>query len=282
MRVAVSTRIPSAVARVQKLTVVSFAWVIFWSHANLLGIELIENGSFEEGRLDGGLMLNSWSDAPSGVNNRGLAVSRYHPSSPQLFEYPPGIPTPPDFDAMIQPAGAGDYFGFRWGWGNGDGLSGSATQLIDVSRYTDLPFQFSAWLASRFGASDIDYAVVSLEFFTGPDGMGDSLGTVLFDGNDQESEYIVGSMSVEGLADPLIAATQDNWTFYRTAGTIPSFASSAAVVIRSAREGGVGVDAYVDLVSLQIVPEPATAAMFALGILGLAVLVRTTCYAARR
>jgi hypothetical protein len=160
-----------------------------------------------------------------------------------------------------------------WGEGNGSGLSGSATQITDVAQFAGRQFAFSAWLASRYRptAPDTDYAIVSLEFFGGAEATGDPLGTILFDGNDQQSAHIVGSMNIDGLPDPTIAATQDNWTLYRAQGVVPEMAASAAVVIRSANVSSVGDDAYVDLVSQQVVPEPTSASTLALGILVLAI-----------
>jgi hypothetical protein len=115
--------------------------------------------------------------------------------------------------------------------------------------------------------------------------MGDSLASVIFDGNDQTSPFVVGSMNLDGRADPTIPATQDNWTLYRASATIPSLAESAMVVIRGIAPPGSatsGNQGFVDLVSLQVVPEPSAAAMLAVGILGLAILVRTTRRTARR
>jgi hypothetical protein len=219
----------------------------------LAAIELIENGSFEEGVMES-RVLSGWSDAPAGVNNQGLAVARYNflfggepQISDQIFEYPPDMP--PDFTGTPRPAGAGSFFGFAWGAGNASATQlGSATQFVDLASNTRRAYEFSAWLASE--TRDTDHAIATLD--------GESLESLLFDGNDQQSPYIVGSMNLDGLPDPSISATQDNWTLYRALGTIPALASSAAVVIQGADVDGVGNSAHVDLVSLQVVPEPST------------------------
>jgi hypothetical protein len=248
-------------------------------------VELIENGSFEADGFITKPALTAWDDAPPGENNRGFRVGDYPfvsggevqgVDAGTFFELPPDLT--PDFSGIVHPARAGLYFGFAWGRGNGDGFSGSATQIVDVSDHAGRPYEFSAWLASRFvnpGApANTDFATVELEFFGGPEATGDSLGSVLFDGNNQQSPLIVGSMNLEGFPDPAIPATQDNWTFYRGSATIPTLAASAAVVIRGANATGVGSDAYVDLVSLQVIPEPTSAVLLLAALFPFAAFVR--------
>ncbi len=235
---------------------------VFTSRANAL--ELLENPSFELDGGDFGPLRTGWDNGLGRGNDIGFAVRDYpfcegsqgcSASSGGGFELPPGI-TESNFFGIVRPAGAGRFYGNVWGVWNGSGMRGSATQILDVRGHTSKPFEFSAWLAGR--RLDTDYAIVSLDFYDGPDATGALLGQVAFDGDDQASPFIVGSLNLEGYADPLIPATQDNWTLYRTAGIVPATAASATVVIRGAGITGGGNNGYVDLVSLQVIPEPAS------------------------
>jgi hypothetical protein len=254
--------------------------VLVATDARLNAVELIENGTFEMGREPFGAMRAGWDDAQAIGNNIGLRVLEWPyfefgqiQNGNAAFEFPPGG-IPDDFMGIIRPAGAGSYHGSQWGLSNGSGMFGSATQLVDLIPHAGKPYQFSAWLASA--TRDTDHAVVSIEFFTGPQVSGSSLGSVAFDGNDQTSPFIVGSLNLDGFADPAISPTQDNWTLYRATGTLPPDVESAAVVIRSVEVTGTnnGEDAYVDLVSLQVVPEPATTGLLVAGILACAGMLR--------
>jgi hypothetical protein len=131
-------------------------------------------------------------------------------------------------------------------------IFGSATQHVDLAGHAGSLFDFSAWFASDI--DDTDFATAALEYFSTANASGESLGTILLDGNDQQSPFIVGSANEQGMADPTVPATQDNWTFYRANGRIPLNAASAAVVLQDA--GEFGVHGYVDLVSLQVLSEP--------------------------
>ena len=143
------------------------------------------------------------------------------------------------------PSGCGDTYGWNWG----------LTTMSSASQTVEMPgmggqYTFGAWLSSWYG--DTDYPVVMIEFFDGASGSGGLLGYVEFNGNDVGSIYIVGSANDYGLADPAVAWTQDNWTFYEAADIIPSGTNSAVVTISSNSVSSNGNDAYVDLVSLEI------------------------------
>jgi hypothetical protein len=256
--------------------------VLATTDARLNAIELIENGSFEADGRDLGPLVTGWGDADSGINNKGFGIRDWPTFENGEFiggntawDLPPGE-VPLDFSGNLGPQRAGDFFGFRWGVWNGTGFGGSATQTINLTTHVGRRYEFSAWLASILG--DNDHAVVGLEFFTGPNASGTSLGSLSFDGNDQQSPYVVGSLNLNGLADPSIPATQDNWTLYEAYGTIPLGAHSAAVVISSPIIEGTNnaQDAYVDLVSLQVVPEPS-------GLVSVAILLSlVACWAVRQ
>jgi hypothetical protein len=236
-----------------------------------LGEELLENGSFEDDGV--GLAhrrsLTGWDEGRGAANDLGFFLEEHilecdeNGCVPELGVGAGELPEPVGQGA-VKPNGSGELFGHSWGIVNGTGTLGSATQIVSVVENQGIPYQFSAWLASRSNEpplNDTDYAIVSLEFFSGADGTGESLGSATFDGNDAMSPFIVGSLNAEGVADPTVPASQDNWTFYRTTGLIPELAQSAAVVIRGATISGSGRSGYVDLVSLQVVPEPGSRAL---------------------
>jgi hypothetical protein len=238
---------------------------------NADGTELIVNGSFEaEGQIDSG-RLTGWNDG----SLEGAATLQYPYGDcgtdwcggTAAFDVP-GTPS----SGVSGPLGRGDYYAHAFGTGiEMDGMvhfEGFAAQNLVISQFSRKPFIFSTWLASRSGIDD-DFAVVALEFFDAPDATGGSLGELIFNGNDQQSPFIVGSANEEGLADPSIAATQDNWTLYRTSGLIPDGAVSASVSIAGRAVTGRGFvnDGFVDLVSLQVVPEPASVVLLLLGLL---------------
>jgi hypothetical protein len=243
--------------------------------------ELIENGSFEADPDDFGSLRTGWDDGPGVGNDIGFGIHDYPSvsdgeeggtSAPGGFELPPGA-TDPTFSGIVRPVNAGRFYGAGWGAWNGSGFEGSATQIVELTEHAGRPYEFSAWLASRAG--DTDYPIVTLEFFDDLNASGELLGSIVFDGNDQTSTDIVGSLDLEGFADPSITATQDNWTLYRSNGRIPLTAGSAAVIVQSATVTGVnGNDAFVDLVSLQVVPEPATTGLLVAGILACAGMLR--------
>jgi hypothetical protein len=248
-----------------------------WSY-HAFAIDLVHNGSFEEGAPPpgGGPILGEWDDGPRQGNDIGFSDNPYtyflggEIESGSAYENPPNIPE--FFTGFTRPLDGGMHFGNLWGYGNGTGHSGSATQFIDVSRFAGTAYEFSAWLASRRVPNDLDYATVELELFDGPDATGSSLGTIYFDGNDQMSPFIVGSLNIEGFADSTIPATQDNWTFYRARGVLPAFAVSASITIRGqvpAGSLGNGSDAYVDLVSFQVVPEPPSLLLLVMALIPL-------------
>jgi hypothetical protein len=232
--------------------------------------ELIENGSFEADAGGFPPFRTGWDDGPSEGNDVGFSVNTYPfflngqeegTPAPGGFEPPPGA-RDPSFTGTVRPSDAGAFYGHAWGVWNGNGQRGLATQIVDTGAYTSRRYEFSAWVASH--TIDTDYAIVSLEFFDQSQANGTSLGEVVFDGNDQSSPFIVGSLNLMGDADVTISATQDNWTLYRTTGTIPADAISAAIVIQGVGIRGGGNDAYVDLVSLQVVPEMSSAWLLAL------------------
>jgi hypothetical protein len=237
-------------------------------------MELIENGSFEvDGPGGGSLSTTGWDDGPGQGNDIGLARGEYSffnagesQGGQSSFEFPPNFPD--DFTGVIQPAGAGTFFGAGWGAANGNALNGSATQIVNLHGRGGRRYIFSAWMASQL--EDPDYAILSLDFFADPNAIGDPLGSIIFDGSDQTSPFIVGSMNLDGFADKTIGPTQDNWTLYQADEIIPSSAQSAAVVIRGVSPPGTisGNVGFVDLVSLQLVPEPAAGILLLSGIFG--------------
>ena len=236
-------------------------------NARLGAVELIRNGSFEADGLVDGAFLTGWEEGTGGA---------------AVWEYPIGdcgdewcggvaafdVPGAPN-SGVSGPVGRETFYAYAFATGTDVGgvveFDGFSAQHVDLTGHESKPFEFSAWLASRLG-SDNDYAVVKLEFFSEPDAAGTSLGSFSFDGNDQQSALIVGSANIEGQADPNVLATQDNWTFYRTRGTIPDSASSASVSIAGRAVAGTGFvnHGFVDLVSLHVVPEPSSAVLTAL------------------
>jgi hypothetical protein len=240
--------------------------------------ELLENGSFEDdGTLLAGLpSATGWNDGRSVGNDVGFTPVKHIvvecdddgcQEIDDMFAVAPGELPEPFGMAAVKPNGAGQMFGTLWGSANGFGTLGSATQIVSVIDHQGQPYAFSAWLSSRSNApplNDTDYAIVSVEFFSEANGSGESLASAIFDGNDSMSTLIVGSLNAEGVADPAVPATQDNWTSYRATGIIPEFAQSAAIVIRGATISGSGRSGYVDLVSLQVVPEPTSVILLAM------------------
>jgi hypothetical protein len=155
------------------------------------------------------------------------------------------------------PAGAGDTYGWAWA----ETTFGSASQTVDVTAAAGQAFSMSAWLSAY--TADTDYAEITLEFF---DAGAVSLGAALmFDGSDGASAYLVGSADGAGLADAAVAWTMFNWSLYAVDGIVPAGAVDATVTITSNAISGNANDAYVDLVSLTAVPEPATMVLLGLG-----------------
>ena len=234
-------------------------------------VQLLRNGSFEEDGFTTGALLTGWSDGAAQGNDLGFRVGDYPfgDCGGVWCSGSGGFVTPgPPSGGVSGPIGHGGLFASQFGVGNGIGLFGSATQHVDLTGRSGMQYTFSAWLSSLTG--DTDYAIVSLRFFTGSDASGNLLSEAVFDGNDQQSPFIVGSADEQGKADPIVPATQDNWTLYRAEGIIPPVVNSAAVVLRTATVTGVNGDhGFVDLVSLEIVPEPATS-MLAFALLPLA------------
>lgn len=200
--------------------------------------QLLTNGGFETASPAG------WGDGPAAGNDVGFG--QYSHATQVYYSGP-------------APTGASASYGWQWGAGNGSGLLGSATQIVDVSGLAGQAYTFEAWLASWTG--DDDYAVLTLQFFDGGGGQVGSTDT--FDGN-----LLINFVQTAGGE----AADQDNWKLYQTNGLIPVGAVSSVVMISSATTSANGNDAYVDLVSLDVVPEPASLALFGLG--GLAMLRR--------
>jgi hypothetical protein len=231
--------------------------------------ELIKNGSFEADGFSTSRLYTEWNDGLG----RGFNVLQY-PFGDCGTEWCGGtagfeVPGTPS-SGVSGPVGRGELYAYAFSTGREVGgvveFQGFAAQHVDLLSHAGEFFNFSAWLASRI--PDTDFAIVRLEFFSGPNGVGDSLGSVSFDGNDQQSEFIIGSANALGLADPSVSATQDNWTLYRATGAIPLLASSAVVTIHGETvvpQGFVN-NAYVDLVSLQVVPEPTSLILAAVGL----------------
>jgi hypothetical protein len=241
-------------------SIVSLCLVSIHGH----GTELVINGSFENDGLVFGGVLTGWGDG----TDEGAATLEY-PSGDCGDQWCSGtggfiIPGAPA-TGVSGPDGRERFYAFAFGRGVETGgrieFEGFAAQHVSLSKYASKSFEFGAWLASRTG--DGDFALVTMEFFSGPDATGDGLGSILFDGNDQQSVFIVGSANTQGLPDVAIPASQDNWTFYRASGVVPTLAASAAIRIegRSVNATGFVNDGYVDLVSLQVIPEPSTAVM---------------------
>jgi hypothetical protein len=221
-------------------------------------IELIQNGSFEDNRHTGHTNAKEWDDGAGVDSDIGFVVHEY-PFGDCGDDWCSGrqdfiTPGPPS-SGVSGPIGRGRFYAGNFGNVNGDGgILGSATQHVQLIKYAGSAFEFSAWLTST--PFDTDYAIVSAEFFANDDATGDSLGTIEFDGNDQQSTFIAGSANEEGLADPTVPATKANWTLYRAIGEIPVNAASAAVVLRNGITGVNADNGYVDLVSLQVLSDP--------------------------
>ena len=107
--------------------------------------------------------------------------------------------------------------------------------------------------------SNDDYAIVGLNWL---DESGNALGSRTFDGN--SSKGVIMNADGTGPGD----WTYDNWSLYEASGTVPSGASVAAVSIMGTAVSTNGNDGYVDLVSLNIVPEPS-----GLGLLGMGTML---------
>ena len=178
--------------RKTKLVTAVLAGVVILMAVSNASANLLINGSFEE-------------PSPTGWEG-GFAT--YNHTTSVYYEGP-------------APADCGNIYGWAWG----GGTMNSATQTVDMTGKGNVPYVFSAWLASW--TADPDFARASIEFFDGADGTGNSLAFVEFNGNDGEAPHIVGSATEEGLADPSVAWTQDNWTLYETVGIVPAGTISA-------------------------------------------------------
>ena len=195
-------------------------------------IEAIENGSFED-------------PSPAGwVGGFGV----YDHSSQVYYEGP-------------APANSGSLYG----WDPGITAPQIATQTLNLAQGIGqidagtANYDFSAWLSSW--TNDSNYAILEVEWNDSVSGNGVALGSVVFDGNDGFSPFIVGSADADGNPDPNVPWTQDNWSLYQSQGTIPAGARSAVVTYR-----GEGNDAYADLVSLDIPFEVGGASTLGLSI----------------
>ena len=197
--------------------------------------ERVENGSFEMPSPMG------WEDGAGVGNDIGFDTYNYS----QVYYEGPAIP------ASYDP---GETYGWRWGFDNGNGAFGTATQSIDVSGDVGQPYVFSAWLAAY--TQNDDHAEVSLEW-RDADGM--ALGGHLFDGDNNMGSVLNADGTGPG------DWTIHNWSLYAADGTVPAGAASAAIVIAGSATNSNGNDAYVDLVSLDIVPEPGAAWLLAWG-----------------
>lgn len=209
------------------------------------GAERIVNGSFEEPSSVG------WSDG-AGVDN-DLGYNTYSHTSNVYYA---GDPIPSSY-------GSGDTYGWAWGIENGSGQFGSVTQLVDVAGDVGSEYTFSAWLSAY--VSNDDYAIVELNWV---DDSGNTLGSQIFDGND--SAGVIFNADGTGPGD----WTYDNWSLYEASGNVPAGAFVAEVTIMGAALTTNGNDAYVDLVSLNVVPEPAGMGLLAIGTLMLVGVLR--------
>jgi len=117
----------------------------------------------------------------------------------------------------------------------------------------DTFYEFSAFLAGY--TSDADFTEISVEFFSDASGM-TSLGTTLLASGDGE-----GSSTT-----PSGAWNTDNWSLYTASGTAPDGSQSFRMIY-----GGAGNDTYADNISLSVspVPEPSSALLAGLGLMGL-------------
>ena len=134
------------------------------------------------------------------------------------------------------PAGAGEWYFHTVGLGLLTTTPAVVEQQIDVTGLDGKPYLFNAYI-SGFSAPG-DTAILELEFDVG--GVAQTL-----DGT-------------TGGADGIT----DTWDLFKSNGVFPAGATAATVRIHQATAtDSNGNDNYVDLVSLQIIPEPSTVAL---------------------
>ena len=141
------------------------------------------------------------------------------------------------------PAGAGEIYAHTIGIGNT-----TFSQSVDVSALTGQSLLLTGWMSAYEIA---DYADISIEYFY--DGTVGSLGGYTLEGD------TVADMVINADGSDATGWTHYNWTQYGTTTIVPVNALSAVVTAGQ----GSGNDTYVDLISLDVVPEPGTLGMVA-------------------
>ena len=194
-------------------------------------VEMVVNGGFE---MNNGFNADNsgfgWTTVDGSDTTLGFDV--YSHTSQVYYDGP-------------APAGSGEWYFHTVGLGSLFDVPAIVEQTIDVTGMDDMPYTFSAQIAGFVAGGDT--AMLELEF--------DNAGvTSILDGTTGGADGITNT-----------------WDLFSATGTIPTGATTATVRILQATAGASnGNDNYVDLVSLNVVPEPA-----AFGLLGLGGLMLT-------
>jgi hypothetical protein len=130
--------------------------------------------------------------------------------------------------------------------------AGISTATIDAGAAT---FSLGAWLASY--TANGEYPGIELRFFDAIDTGGNQVGTtVSFDATSTGGLYNAGWDGTG--ARPAADTDQYTWTYYQSPGTVPVGARRAEVTIVQLGTLSGSPDTYVDVVSLDVVPEPSS------------------------
>lgn len=198
--------------------------------------EFVVNGSFEDNNgFNGDNSGFGWTTTQGTETSLGFDVYSH---STQVY-----------YDGAAPPD-AGEWYFHTVGLGSLGDTPAIVSQSVDVSGLTGQAFTFSAYI-SGFNPDSGDTAQLELVFDDG------AATTHLLDG-------------LTGGADGI----SNTWDLFSANGSIPADASTATINILQATVSANGNDNYVDLVSLDVVPEPGTFAIFALGSLSTLGLLR--------
>jgi hypothetical protein len=141
--------------------------------------------------------------------------------------------------------------------------AGITTATIDAGAAT---FALGAWLASY--TSNPEYPGIELRFFDTLNSGGAQVGsTVSFGATDSGGLYNAGWDGTG--ARPAADTDQYTWTYYQVPGQVPVGARRAEVTIVQLGSLAGSPDTYVDVVSLDVVPEPSVLTLGGLALLGL-------------
>ena len=220
--------------------------------------------------LAGGMMFAGSAGAADVIVNGSFqsASPAGWPSGFSTYTYSQAFYSGPAVNANDD-AAAGDIYS----WNNlgtqvvGDlaAAAGVSTAVIDAGAAT---FTLGAWLASY--TSNPEYPGIELKFFDTDDSGGAQVGsTVSFGAPDPGGLYNAGWDGTG--ARPLADTDQYTWTYYQSADTVPTGARRAEVTILRLGDQAGSPDTYVDVVSLDVVPEPSSTlplgALLSLGLL---------------